>query len=584
MRYKNLAFVLFIGLFVLFSSGCRKNRRPDIPDKPTGPAIIDKDSVGRYITKAHDPNKDDEIRYIFDWADGGKWDTTDYYLNDSTGSATHAWLSSGKYPVKVRAQDNKNAVSKDWSEALEVSVKLNLPPNKPSTPSGPYHGLPNVKYIFLTRVIDPDQDSVAVQFDWGDGRNPTWTGFYASGDTIQDTVTYSDTGIFLIKVVARDYRFNLSEFSDSIQFHVRSTWSFITNETFNSSPALDTSGNRVTAIVIGGTNGYVYCLDTFGQTIWKYPEVPVEAFYSSPSVGTNGNVYIGGSAGNVHAIKSNGTGKWVYPIPGHPPIKSSPALDETRNRVYIGCDNDTLYAFNAANGNLAWQYGARAEISSSPAIAIDGAIIFGDEGDTGRIYILNSDSSERHVFEAIGPIYSSPTISGDKIYFAADTLFYALDTNATAYMSYSIRARVFSSPTIGFDGVIYFGDENGYLHALLPDFSGEVSGWPVLIGGQVRSSVAVSADNLIYIVGFDNYLYAYGANGNLEWRARLSKSRVGKQDVLIPSPVIGPDGWVYAGSGYGVYAFYRGTTLASTAWPMFRHDIRHTGRVGVNLY
>ncbi len=48
------------------------------------------------------------------------------------------------------------------------------------------------------------------------------------------------------------------------------------------------------------------------------------------------------------------------------------------------------------------------------------------------------------------------------------------------------------------------------------------------------------------------------------------------------SPAIGPDGTVYVGCSDGyVYAVYSTSLgLADSPWPMFHHDVRHTGRAG----
>lgn len=203
----------------LFFAGCKKNKPPETPDKPSGPTIIRKNTMGDYTTKSNDPNKDDEIRYIFDWGDGNL-DTTRYFLNDSMADTTHAWLGTGKYQIRVRAQDNKNLFSKEWSDTLGVLVVLNRAPNHPTTPTGPSSGLPNIQYTFKTMVVDPDTDSIAVKFDWGNGRTPIWSTFHQSGDSIQDTITFSDTGTFSIKVKAKDINNDSSDWSNAFQFLV----------------------------------------------------------------------------------------------------------------------------------------------------------------------------------------------------------------------------------------------------------------------------------------------------------------------------------------------------------------------------
>lgn len=592
MKHKAFMLFLIIGVALLFSAGCKKNKPPDTPDKPSGPTTVGKGGTPKeYTTKSTDSNND-EIRYIFDWGDN-TLDTTAYYPSDSTAMASHAWDSIGTYSVKVRAQDKKDALSEDWSEALTVSVVTNHAPNTPENLSGPTIGSPNHQYTFTAKVTDLDGDSVAVKFDWGITGRGSWTKFYATFSdtvTISDTVTYSvsDTGTKSIKVVAKDSKGDTSAWSGAFTFQVKEgAWSFlpgISGEEFNSSPALIMTGNTITAIVAGCSDGFLYCLDTLGALKWQYPGPDSgtgDAFNASPAVGTDGVIYIGNEDGKLFAINSNGSKKWEFTVAGGNEFNSSAALNEADGRLYVGCENDTLYAIDITNGNPVWAYGTREIISSSPAIASDGSIIFGDEGDSGRVYILNSDGSERRIFIADGPIFSSPALSGSTIYFAAsDTFFYALDTNGTAqtYMPPSSQG-VHSSPTIGLSGKIYFGTDDGNLYALNSNLT-PVSGWTAQYTDEISSSVAVDANGNVYFVGGDYFLYGLNATtGEEVWSQKITTGKSGrKQELLVASPIIGPNGWVYAASDVGIYGFKRNATLATTDWPMFRHDVRHTGK------
>ena len=567
------------------------NRSPETPQRPSGPTLIGRNTVIEYSTRSHDPDIGDEIRYFFEWGDG-IIDTTDYFFNDSTAYASHAWTDTGHYPIRVRAQDNHGAVSTQWSESLLIRVVINHSPNRPFIIGDPY-GRPNRQYTFKTIVTDPDADSVAAKFLWGDGRTPTWSPFYASGDTIKDTITYTEADTYKIRVVAIDKLGSLSDTSNVFNFIVSAgAWSFIPGELgeeFNSSPALITSGNAVTHIIVGCNDGYVYCLDSLGDSVWVYPPehmYTADAFNASPVIGPDNKIYIGDEEGRFHGINPNGTPIWDPPLLvaiGYY-LNSSPAINATGDLIYIGCENETLYAINTWTGSIEWKFAATGGITSSPAIAADGAIVFGDENDSGRLYILNPDGCERHIFYVGGPILSSPAINENKIYFSAsETLFYAIDTNGTllhTFLPY-VRDEVFSSPTIGAEGIIYFGDLSGNLYALNPDLT-PVTGWPIQITDEITSSVAIGSDNLIYFVGNDDYLYAWSSTGGPtpEWKVKLGRSKSRKQEALKPSPVIGPNGWIYAASQNGVYGFKRNITLANTPWPMFRHDIKHTGRVG----
>ncbi|MEO0115901.1 MAG: PQQ-binding-like beta-propeller repeat protein, partial [candidate division WOR-3 bacterium] len=418
---------------------------PNIPATPSGPSNGSINIPYNFSSSTTHPDGD-SISIRFDWGDGNISNWSSFVPSGQTVTMSHSWSSAGVYYVKAQAKDKDGATSA-WSNSHQIRIiNPNAPPCRP-TIIGPPFGQPNIRYTFKTIVWDFEGDSVAVKFFWGNGRTPTWTRFYASGDTIQDTITYTTEDTFTIKVVAKDKLGNISDTSDVFQFVVNAgVWSYITNEKFISSPALITnSQNRVTHIIIGCTDGFVYCLDSLGTLKWRYPEIAHwtgASFYSSPCIGPDGTVYIGDEEGKLHAINStNGTAKWT-PFVASADFNSSPAINATGDRIYIGCLNGTLYAVNTADGSLAWAYLALASITASPAIASDGAIIFGDEGDSGRIYILNPNGTVRHIFITPAPIVSSPAISGSKIYFAAgDTLFYALDTNGVSYTTYLLAAE-----------------------------------------------------------------------------------------------------------------------------------------------
>ena len=105
--------------------------------------------------------------------------------------------------------------------------------------------------------------------------------------------------------------------------------------------------------------------------------------------------------------------------------------------------------------------------------------------------------------------------------------------------------------------------------------SGEVAlKWKYTTGGGVYSSPAIGSDGTIYVGSSDGDLYAINPDGTLKWKYETGY-------MVCSSPAIGSDGTIYVGSGDGnLYAIYGSGTLASTPWPMFHHDLKHTGRAG----
>src|SRR4030067_1291077 len=64
---------------------------------------------------------------------------------------------------------------------------------------------------------------------------------------------------------------------------------------------------------------------------------------------------------------------------------NSPAVADSV--VYVGSYDHRVYAFNASNGSLTWNYTTGGEVASSPAIAND--IVYVGSHD-GRLYALSA--------------------------------------------------------------------------------------------------------------------------------------------------------------------------------------------------
>ena len=86
---------------------------------------------------------------------------------------------------------------------LAIPYWSNQSPDPPEF-TGPDYGQPGVNYTFCVRVIDPDDDDVFYQIDWGDGEPGEWFGPYASYDLICFTHAWSEEGTYTIKVKAKD--------------------------------------------------------------------------------------------------------------------------------------------------------------------------------------------------------------------------------------------------------------------------------------------------------------------------------------------------------------------------------------------
>ncbi len=91
-------------------------------------------------------------------------------------------------------------------------------------------------------------------------------------------------------------------------------------------------------------------------------------------------------------------------------------------------------------------------------------------------------------------------------------------------------------------------------------------------------SPVVAADRTVYLSPWRD-LVAFGPDGKRLWR-------LPSDYTVSASPAIGDDGTIYVTEGKfldALAATNGSSPLAKSSWPMFRANLRHTGRVmGVN--
>ena len=121
--------------------------------------------------------------------------------------------------------------------------KKSNPPEKPAIPSGPSSGSINVSYDFSSSSDDPDGDSIAIRFAWGDNNTSEWSSWVESGDSVSMVHSWSDSGSYYIKAQAKDINDVTSDWSGPHSIHI------IRNQSPNipSIPSGPASGNLNTS-------------------------------------------------------------------------------------------------------------------------------------------------------------------------------------------------------------------------------------------------------------------------------------------------------------------------------------------------
>lgn len=129
-------------------------------------------------------------------------------------------------------------------------------------------------------------------------------------------------------------------------------------------------------------------------------------------------------------------------------------------------------------------------------------------------------------------------VSGSFSLFGQDTLW-----------QYSSPSALLFDPTVGPNGYVYFGTDDGKVRAL--DSNGQPL-WETKVGGVLVSPIALSVNRLFFATSAAD-LRGYGVDGNMAWTLKL------EQNASTPLAVTGEnkiffgtkDGYLFCVDGYG---------------------------------
>ncbi|PIQ63883.1 MAG: hypothetical protein COV99_00570 [Bacteroidetes bacterium CG12_big_fil_rev_8_21_14_0_65_60_17] len=226
-------------------------------------------------------------------------------------------------------------------------------------------------------------------------------------------------------------------------------------------------------------------------------------------------------------------------------------------------------------GSLKWRaFGFNGQVEGAPAIGFNNDIYIGTTSDT--LYTFTSDGALKWKFATFGPIRSSSLVGNNEDVFTVseDGRLYGLTSQGNrlwnASTSYNSNAALRSSPTLGVDGVIYFGDSEGRVHAV-GSFDGlSLAGrWPKKVSdAAIVVPPVIARDRTIIVASTDGHLYALDPQGQLLWKTtqNIGSVMVGmaliEKDISVTLPTgetrtttanvvyaVSNDGLIYAIAG-----------------------------------
>jgi len=103
---------------------------------------------------------------------------------------------------------------------IVVSSCKNRPPQIAQAPDGPTSTYPNQSCRYGVTPTDPNNDNVAVRFDWGDSDTSGWTDYSASGVEVTLSHAWADTGTYQVMAQAEDKKLLTSDWSAALSVQV----------------------------------------------------------------------------------------------------------------------------------------------------------------------------------------------------------------------------------------------------------------------------------------------------------------------------------------------------------------------------
>lgn len=287
-------------------------------------------------------------------------------------------------------------------------------------------------------------------------------------------------------------------------------WEYSTGGHIPSSPVIGADG----LLRVHSGDGLLHCLDQNGHAVWEPVEVGEPLGWAAPVVDEDGNTFISGYSGGLYKVTSQGEFKKAAFLRTRQKFDSAGLIHQ--GILYIGSEDAFVYAIDLRGsfGKNTWnQLEERGKtewfINSAPALSLGSTLVVA--GRDEHLYGFRLDGKQAWKVHIPGQMLASPVVSGDGEIYVGVSLVRArepdkgklvcVDTSTHGIRwEYEAKGAVESTPVIGDDGIVYFGDNAGHIHAVRADGQ---SVWRAATRVPVRSAGMIVGPNRL-VFGRDN--------------------------------------------------------------------------------
>ena len=285
-------------------------------------------------------------------------------------------------------------------------------------------------------------------------------------------------------------------------------------------------------LVVGSKNGHLYCINaSSGETTWSKWIEHSPGHYgvaSSPIVYDN-KVFITTFSndvlnnGTLHVFDFDGSELWNIST-GDTSYYTSPAIADGKVFFAGHLTNHSLFCVNISTHKILWQFDTSTQIKSTPAIWNN--TVFFASGD--RMYAVDVRSGGEIWDNSFSCAMSSPAVSNGKVYIGSSNRVlhcYNADDGSELWNS-TVNGPIYSSPVVA-NNTVYFGTNtaNGTIYAL--NATDGALRWSYASSNFIMSSPAV-ADGILFVGADDGSVYAFGEKTAITTKIRIE----GKNETI----------------------------------------------------
>lgn len=287
------------------------------------------------------------------------------------------------------------------------------------------------------------------------------------------------------------------------------------------------TGIFITATVDGpnGRSGKVYAVNTDGSLQWQFPDpaasgAVVGPMSASPALSFSNAVYVVSDDGGVYALTLGGSLLWsatvdagaANPLAAASDLAPSPM---TTSSLVVAANRAGNVLAWTLGGSLAWSAASEGPLATSLCIASQ-AMLTPTPEPTGLATPTPTPSGAATDTPSPTPTPENAFSTAFGLTESGNLVVRDMRTGERLFPSgpppTPILGAVRSSPTASADQYLIFGTDAGWIYVVDTANGAALEGWPVQLPGAspIRSSPSLGDQGTIYVGAQDGNLYAVG--------------------------------------------------------------------------